>query len=52
MIWDHLGDTYARIKQTEKAHEAWRKAISLFDAGRRRKTDDRYHEIKDKLRDN
>jgi tetratricopeptide (TPR) repeat protein len=51
VIWDHLADTYSRLKQEEKAREAWRKALSLYDGGRRRKTDDRYQEIKQKLRD-
>lgn len=26
-IWDHLGDCYARLKQNEKAREAWEKAL-------------------------
>jgi tetratricopeptide (TPR) repeat protein len=52
VVWDHLGDVYARLNQSSKARQAWRKAVSLYDTGRRRKTDERYREIKDKLRDN
>ena len=28
-VYDHLGDIYAALKQTEKAREAWRKSLSL-----------------------
>jgi Flp pilus assembly protein TadD len=28
-VYDHLGDIYAALKQTEKAKEAWRKSVSL-----------------------
>ena len=26
-IWDHLGDCYARLKQMDKAKDAWKKAL-------------------------
>jgi tetratricopeptide (TPR) repeat protein len=29
VLYDHLGDIYAALKQPEKAREAWRKALSL-----------------------
>jgi tetratricopeptide (TPR) repeat protein len=50
VVWDHLGDVYFRLKERRKAAEAWRKALSLYDEGARARTDDRYQEIKDKLR--
>jgi tetratricopeptide (TPR) repeat protein len=50
VVWDHLGDVYDRLKESAKAREAWRKALGLYDAGRRRKTDERYREIQEKLR--
>ena len=28
-VYDHLGDIYAALKQTEKAREAWHKSLSL-----------------------
>jgi tetratricopeptide (TPR) repeat protein len=28
-VYDHLGDTYAALAQTEKAREAWRKSLEL-----------------------
>jgi tetratricopeptide (TPR) repeat protein len=49
-VWDHLGDVYYRLKEIDKARTAWRKSLELYDAGRRRKTDERYKEIQDKLR--
>jgi tetratricopeptide (TPR) repeat protein len=28
-VYDHLGDIYSALGQTDKAQEAWRKSISL-----------------------
>jgi len=28
-VYDHLGDIYAALNQIEKAHEAWKKSVSL-----------------------
>ena len=50
VIWDHLGDVYCRLDQKDKARAAYRKAVEFYDAGRRRKTDDRYKELKQKLK--
>jgi tetratricopeptide (TPR) repeat protein len=50
VMWDHLGDVYARLKQTEKAIAAWQKALGLYDVGARTRTDDRYRDIQGKLR--
>jgi tetratricopeptide (TPR) repeat protein len=49
VVWDHLGDVYFRLKEVEKAGSAWRKAIELYESGGRRRPDDRYREIKEKL---
>jgi tetratricopeptide (TPR) repeat protein len=50
VVWDHLGDVYCRLDQKDKARTAYRKAVELYDAGRRRKADDRYKEVKEKLK--
>ncbi len=49
MVWDHLGDVCFRLGLKGKSGEAWRKALGLYEAGRRR-PDEHYQEIKDKLR--
>jgi len=28
-IYDHLGDVYAALKETDKAREAWRKSLAV-----------------------
>jgi tetratricopeptide (TPR) repeat protein len=48
VIWDHLGDVYFRLQETERARSAWQKAVSLYDIGRRRR-DEHYKELKHKL---
>lgn len=50
VVWDHLGDVCFRLKEIEKAGSAWRKAIELYESGGRRRPDDRYREIKEKLK--
>jgi tetratricopeptide (TPR) repeat protein len=50
VVWDHLGDVYRGLGQRSKAAEVWKKALALYDSGHRRKTDERYAEIKQKLR--
>src|SRR5262249_46527572 len=47
--WDHLGDVQFRQGQPRQAARVWRKALALYDVGARR-IDERYKEIKDKLR--
>jgi tetratricopeptide (TPR) repeat protein len=49
VVWDHLGDVQFRQGQPRQAAESWKKALALYDAGARR-IDERYKEIKDKLR--
>jgi Flp pilus assembly protein TadD len=50
VVWDHLGDVYFRLKEIEKAGKTWRTAIELYESGSRRRPDERYREIKEKLR--
>jgi tetratricopeptide (TPR) repeat protein len=50
VIWDHLGDVYYRLKQSELAAKSWREAVALYKAGRRPRNDGRYEEIQQKLR--
>lgn len=50
VVWDHLGDVYVRLKQPQKAVEVWKKSLSLYDKGARRKADGRYREIQEKVR--
>jgi Flp pilus assembly protein TadD len=49
VVWDHLGDVYFRLSETGKARDAWRKAVELYEVGRRRPQDDRLKDIKQKL---
>lgn len=49
VVWDHLGDVYFRLKEIEKAARAWQTAIELYESGGRRRPDERYREIKEKL---
>jgi tetratricopeptide (TPR) repeat protein len=49
VVWDHLGDVYFRQKEVEKAGKCWKKAIELYESGGRRRPDERYREIKEKL---
>jgi tetratricopeptide (TPR) repeat protein len=50
VVWDHLGDVCYRLEDKARARSAWQKAIEMYDAGRRRKTDDRYKEVQQKLK--
>ena len=47
-VWDHLGDVYFRQEEKGKALAAWKKALALFDAGRRR-ADDRKQDVGKKI---
>ena len=49
VVWDHLGDVLHRSKHPLRALNCWRKAVSLFEAGRRRKGDPRHREILEKI---
>jgi tetratricopeptide (TPR) repeat protein len=49
-VWDHLGDVYFRMKDTTRAGTAWKKANELYEQEKRRKVDDHYKELKNKLK--
>jgi tetratricopeptide (TPR) repeat protein len=48
-VWDHLGDVYFRQEEKAKALTAWKKALGLFDTGRRR-ADDRKKDVQKKIK--
>jgi tetratricopeptide (TPR) repeat protein len=50
VVWDHLGDVCARLNDPARARACWQKAVELYDQGLRRKADDRYKDIKQKLK--
>jgi tetratricopeptide (TPR) repeat protein len=50
VVWDHLGDVLHRLGRKDEAAAAWKKALTLYEAGSRRRGDGRYDEIKQKLR--
>ena len=50
VMWDHLGDVYMKLNLKPKAVEAWKRAASLYDAGARRKSEERNKELREKLR--
>jgi tetratricopeptide (TPR) repeat protein len=50
VVWDHMGDVLHRLDRVPQAGAAWRKAVALYEAGRRPRNDGRYEEIQQKLR--
>jgi tetratricopeptide (TPR) repeat protein len=50
VVWDHLGDVYFRLNEPARARAAWTRAVELYENLRRRQPDDRYREIKQKLK--
>jgi tetratricopeptide (TPR) repeat protein len=50
VVWDHLGDVYYRLDQPARARRAWATAVKLFEEERRRKKDQRYKDIQEKLK--
>jgi len=51
VIYDHLGDVYARLKMNGEAVRAWQRALELYETGLRQKEDDRVRDIQRKLRE-
>jgi tetratricopeptide (TPR) repeat protein len=51
VIFDHLGDIYFRLNQPGRARVAWEKSLKLYEEVKRRKMDQRYQDIKQKLKD-
>src|SRR5262245_12569936 len=50
VVWDHLGDVYFRLQGDRRAGDAWRKALKLYEAGLRPKSDGRPKDIEQKLK--
>ncbi len=50
VVWDHLGDVCARQGDKARAKEVWSKAVGLYEGGGERQPDERYKEIKQKLK--
>jgi tetratricopeptide (TPR) repeat protein len=50
VVWDHLGDVYFRLDQPARARAAWQKAVALYEVEKRRTMDQRYKEVKEKLK--
>jgi Flp pilus assembly protein TadD len=50
VIWDHLGDVYHRLEMTERARTAWQHALGLYEQDGRRRADQRYRDLKQKLK--
>ncbi len=49
VIWEHLGDVYQHLQQNDRACESWQRALHLYEQDRRRKMDQRYKDLKNKL---
>jgi tetratricopeptide (TPR) repeat protein len=49
VIWDHLGDVYRALGQAARAGQAWQKALGFYEQGQRRKMDERYRMLQEKL---
>ena len=50
VVWDHLGDVAYRQKDAARAAEAWKKALECYEAGPRRKSEGRYKDIQQKVK--
>jgi tetratricopeptide (TPR) repeat protein len=50
VVWDHLGDVLFRSGERARAQQAWKKALELYEVEQRRRPDDHYRELKQKLR--
>ncbi|MEY4395653.1 MAG: hypothetical protein RL595_2902, partial [Planctomycetota bacterium] len=51
VVFDHMGDVYASLKQMHMARECWNKAVELYEVVRARRPDDRLMEIRSKLKE-
>ncbi|MCS6851895.1 MAG: tetratricopeptide repeat protein [Gemmataceae bacterium] len=49
IIWDHLGDVRYRLQEIDGARAAWQKALELYERDKRRRSDEHYKEVKQKL---
>jgi tetratricopeptide (TPR) repeat protein len=49
VVWDHLGDVYEGLRDWAKARAAWTKSRELYESDQRRKPDEHFQEVKQKL---
>jgi tetratricopeptide (TPR) repeat protein len=49
-VWDHLGDVYFRLQRVAEAKTSWERSAYLFETEKRRKMDERYQEVRRKLK--
>jgi tetratricopeptide (TPR) repeat protein len=49
VLYDHLGDAFFRLHQTERARNAWRQAQRLYEKERRPDRDQRFQDLRHKL---
>jgi Flp pilus assembly protein TadD len=50
VIWDHLGDVYLRLGKKDQAKTAFGKSMKLYEVDKRRKKDDQYKELVQKVK--
>jgi tetratricopeptide (TPR) repeat protein len=50
VIWDHLGDVHQQQHHARQARRCWEKALELYEADHIRSRDQRYEELKVKLK--
>ncbi|MBY0228684.1 MAG: tetratricopeptide repeat protein, partial [Gemmataceae bacterium] len=50
VMWDHLGDVLRKLGKKAEAAAAWKRAAALYEAGARRKSEERHKALKEKLR--
>lgn len=49
VIWDHLGDAYLQLNKTDKAREAWMKAIELYKKAERESDRAKAAQVQEKI---
>jgi tetratricopeptide (TPR) repeat protein len=50
VLWDHLGDVSFRQHDQARARSSWREALRLYEQEHRRDLDQRYQDLKQKLK--
>jgi hypothetical protein len=49
VIWEHLGEVRLALGDANGAAEAWRKAVDFYQLAKRRKMDEHYRALQEKL---
>ncbi len=50
VLWDHLGDVYFKLGMSSKAQSAWERSVTIYETENRRKKDERYREVQEKVK--